>query len=402
MDNFNIENIDDFVEREKHYKEKIEQLENDLQKERDTYEIFDKNSEIIINLKNDISSKEKQIQEITAQNNKQKEELELVSHEIDLKLKKLSDSTQIVNIKKRENQSQSNEDIKMKEKQINNVNSIIDILQNENEKLKNKLDYLIHNNGASVEKYKTIELDKKILSLNKDIKKKKLIIQEHNKCASIKNQILKKINLIQKDIYTEKEISYKLKKKLGTTGNKYMQIKQDYENKIKSHKFSKSNKKVYLKKENPNHISFSQNELSAILYSVNNDKNAFYNILKKLNLNEDDINNISFEGNNNIKYVENQIEIFQNKQKVNIEKSNKLLEQINEVELNNSNKNKKINLLKNELDNLLDEQNNITSRENKDNNEKDKNIINNKINTNFRRIKIDANKNREDNFNYNN
>ena len=397
MDNFNIENIDDFVEREKHYKEKIEQLENDLQKERDTYEIFDKNSEIIINLKNDISSKEKQIQEITAQNNKQKEELELVSHEIDLKLKKLSDSTQIVNIKKRENQSQSNEDIKMKEKQINNVNSIIDILQNENEKLKNKLDYLIHNNGASVEKYKTIELDKKILSLNKDIKKKKLIIQEHNKCASIKNQILKKINLIQKDIYTEKEISYKLKKKLGTTGNKYMQIKQDYENKIKSHKFSKSNKKVYLKKENQNHISFSQNELSAILYSVNNDKNAFYNILKKLNLNEDDINNISFEGNNNIKYVENQIEIFQNKQKVNIEKSNKLLEQINEIELNNSNKNKKINLLKNELDNLLDEQNNITSRENKDNNEKDKNIINNKINTNFRRIKIDANKNREDN-----
>ena len=397
MDNFNIENIDDFVEREKHYKEKIEQLENDLQKERDTYEIFDKNSEIIINLKNDISSKEKQIQEITAQNNKQKEELELVSHEIDLKLKKLSDSTQIVNIKKRENQSQSNEDIKMKEKQINNVNSIIDILQNENEKLKNKLDYLIHNNGASVEKYKTIELDKKILSLNKDIKKKKLIIQEHNKCASIKNQILKKINLIQKDIYTEKEISYKLKKKLGTTGNKYMQIKQDYENKIKSHKFSKSNKKVYLKKENQNHISFSQNELSAILYSVNNDKNAFYNVLKKLNLNEDDINNKSLEGNNNIKYVENQIEIFQNKQKVNIEKSNKLLEQINEVELNNSNKNKKINLLKNELDNLLDEQNNITSRENKDNNEKDKNIINNKISTNFRRIKIDANKNREDN-----
>ena len=397
MDNFNIENIDDFVEREKHYKEKIEQLENDLQKERDTYEIFDKNSEIIINLKNDISSKEKQIQEITAQNNKQKEELELVSHEIDLKLKKLSDSTQIVNIKKRENQSQSNEDIKMKEKQINNVNSIIDILQNENEKLKNKLDYLIHNNGASVEKYKTIELDKKILSLNKDIKKKKLIIQEHNKCASIKNQILKKINLIQKDIYTEKEISYKLKKKLGTTGNKYMQIKQDYENKIKSHKFSKSNKKVYLKKENQNNISFSQNELSAILYSVNNDKNAFYNILKKLNLNDGDINNISFEGNNNIKYVENQIEIFQNKQKVNIEKSNKLLEQINEIELNNSNKNKKINLLKNELDNLLDEQNNITSRENKDNNEKDKNTINNKIKTNFRRIKIDANKNREDN-----
>ena len=397
MENLNQESIDNFLEREKHYKEKIEQLENDLQKERNTYEIFNKNSEIILNLKNDISSKEKEIKEITLQNNKQKEELELVSHEIDLKLKKLSDSTQIVNIKKRDYQNQSNEDIKMKEKQINNINNIIDILQNENDKLKIKLDVLLHNSGTTGEKIKVIELDKKILSLNKDIKKKKLIIQEHAKCASIKNQILKKINLIQKEIYTERESLNKLKKKLGAIGNKYMLIKQDYENKNKNQRFSRSNKKIYLKKENQPQILLTQNELNAILYSVNNDKIAFYNILAKLNINEDFINNISFEGNNNIKYVENQIEIFQNKQKLNIEKSNKLLEQINEVEQNNNNKNKKINLLKNELDNLLDEHNNNNSKENNDFNEKEKDIVNNNINTNFRRIKIDANKNKEDN-----
>ena len=397
MENLNQESIDNFLEREKHYKEKIEQLENDLQKERNTYEIFNKNSEIILNLKNDISSKEKEIKEIALQNNKQKEELELVSHEIDLKLKKLSDSTQIVNIKKRDYQNQSNEDIKMKEKQINNINNIIDILQNENDKLKIKLDVLLHNSGTTGEKIKVIELDKKILSLNKDIKKKKLIIQEHAKCASIKNQILKKINLIQKEIYTERESLNKLKKKLGATGNKYMLIKQDYENKNKNQRFYRSNKKIYLKKENQPQILLTQNELNAILYSVNNDKIAFYNILAKLNINEDFINNISFEGNNNIKYVENQIEIFQNKQKLNIEKSNKLLEQINEVEQNNNNKNKKINLLKNELDNLLDEHNNKNSKENNDFNEKDKDIVNNNINTNFRRIKIDANKNKEDN-----
>ena len=397
MENLNQESIDNFLEREKHYKEKIEQLENDLQKERNTYEIFNKNSEIILNLKNDISSKEKEIKEITLQNNKQKEELELVSHEIDLKLKKLSDSTQIVNIKKRDYQNQSNEDIKMKEKQINNINNIIDILQNENDKLKIKLDVLLHNSGTTGEKIKVIELDKKILSLNKDIKKKKLIIQEHTKCASIKNQILKKINLIQKEIYTERESLNKLKKKLGATGNKYMLIKQDYENKNKNQRFYRSNKKIYLKKENQPQILLTQNELNAILYSVNNDKIAFYNILAKLNINEDFINNINFEGNNNIKYVENQIEIFQNKQKLNIEKSNKLLEQINEVEQNNNNKNKKINLLKNELDNLLDEHNNNNLKENNDFNEKEKDIVNNNINTNFRRIKIDANKNKEDN-----
>lgn len=397
MEEYNQENIDDFMEREKHYKQKIEQLEDDLEKERNIYDISNKNSEILNNLKNDISSKEKEIQEITAQNTKQKEELELVSHEIDLKLKKLSDTTQIVNIKKRDNQFQSNEDIKMKEKQISNINNIIEMLQNENDKLKIKLDFLNHNNGAGGEKFKLLELDKKILSLNKDIKKKKLLVQEHIKCASIKNQILKKINLIQKEIYTERETSNKLKKKVGAIGNKYMQIKQEYENKSKNQRFSRGNKKIYLKKEPYTKNAFNQNELNAILYAVNNNKTVFFDILKKLNVNEDIINNINLDENNNIKLMENQIEIFQNKQKANIEKSNKLLEQINEVEQNNNNKNKKINFLKNELDNLLGKQD-VNQNENNDFNEKEKDkIINNKINSNFKRIKIDANKNKEDN-----
>ena len=397
MEEYNQENIDDFMEREKHYKQKIEQLEDDLEKERNIYDISNKNSEILNKLKNDISSKEKEIQEITAQNTKQKEELELVSHEIDLKLKKLSDTTQIVNIKKRDNQFQSNEDIKMKEKQISNINNIIEMLQNENDKLKIKLDFLNHNNGAGGEKFKLLELDKKILSLNKDIKKKKLLVQEHIKCASIKNQILKKINLIQKEIYTERETSNKLKKKVGAIGNKYMQIKQEYENKSKNQRFSRGNKKIYLKKEPYTKNAFNQNELNAILYAVNNNKTVFFDILKKLNVNEDIINNINLDENNNIKLMENQIEIFQNKQKANIEKSNKLLEQINEVEQNNNDKNKKINFLKNELDNLLGKQD-VNQNENNDFNEKEKDkIINNKINSNFKRIKIDANKNKEDN-----
>ena len=397
MEEYNQENIDDFMEREKHYKQKIEQLEDDIEKERNIYDISNKNSEILNNLKNDISSKEKEIQEIIAQNTKQKEELELVSHEIDLKLKKLSDTTQIVNIKKRDNQFQSNEDIKMKEKQISNIINIIEMLQNENDKLKIKLDFLNHNNGAGGEKFKLLELDKKILSLNKDIKKKKLLVQEHIKCASIKNQILKKINLIQKEIYTERETSNKLKKKVGAIGNKYMQIKQEYENKSKNQRFSRGNKKIYLKKEPYTKNAFNQNELNAILYAVNNNKTVFFDILKKLNVNEDIINNINLDENNNIKLMENQIEIFQNKQKANIEKSNKLLEQINEVEQNNNNKNKKINFLKNELDNLLGKQD-VNQNENNDFNEKEKDkIINNKINSNFKRIKIDANKNKEDN-----
>ena len=55
------------------------------------------------------------------ENNKQKEELELVSHEIDLKLKKLSNATQVVNIKKRDDQFEEDE-FEEEEKNINNRN----------------------------------------------------------------------------------------------------------------------------------------------------------------------------------------------------------------------------------------------------------------------------------------
>jgi hypothetical protein len=213
MENFNLDQLNDFEEREKHYKEKIEQLENDLNKERNIYDIDNKNSEIISNIKNEILSKEKEIQEMTDKNNKQKEQLILISHEIDKKLKKLSDTTQIVQIKKKENSLNFDDDIKVKEKQISNINNLIDILQMENDKLKMKIDFISYNNnGNNKEKFKLIELDKKILSLNQEIKQKKLIIQEHNKCLSIKNQILKKISLIQKEISGEKEKNIKVKK----------------------------------------------------------------------------------------------------------------------------------------------------------------------------------------------
>ena len=149
MDNFPYQKLNDFGEREKQYKEKIEQLEHDLDNERNIYEIDNKNSEIILNIKKEISTKEKEIQEIIEKNNKQKEQLESISHEIDIKLKKLSDTTQIVKIKKKED-IVFDDDIKVKEKQISNINNLIDILQIENDKLKMKLDFISYNNGNTL------------------------------------------------------------------------------------------------------------------------------------------------------------------------------------------------------------------------------------------------------------
>ena len=256
-----------------------------------------------------------------------------------------------------------------------------------------KLDFIAYNNGNNKEKFKIIELDKKILALNQEIKQKKIIIQEHNKCLSIKNQILKKISLIQKEISGEKENNIKIKKKLGTTESKYILIKQDFENKFKSNQFSstinKNSTKIF-KKYNDTTNYFNQIELNAILAGVGGKKIIFKNILQRLNINE----------NNRTKNLENQIQLFQQKQKMKIIKNKQLIKEINDIEKNNNDKDKEINKLKIELENLKKEYNKKNNiNENNDDFDKENidKITSKKINSNFIRIEIDANKNKDDN-----
>ena len=174
-----------------------------------------------------------------------------------------------------------------------------------------------------------------------------------------------------------------------------MLIKQDYENKFKNqfNSYTTKNKQFYNIDNNINNKYFSQNELNAILNAVGGNKNIYRNILQKLNINENAI-----EGSNNTKFLENQIDILQKQQKINIIKNNKLIEEINEIEKKNSNKNKEIDKLKNELEDLKKEYNykvNIT--DNSDEYDKDNidKITSKRIK--FDRIEIDANKNKEDN-----
>ena len=400
MENY-FHNFEDFEERERQYKEKIEKLENDLDKERNIYEIGNQNAEIIAKIKNEILSKEKEIEEITNNNNKQKEQLELISHEIDKKLKKLSNTTQIVQIKRKGESINLDGDIKVKEKQISNINNIIDILQNENDKLKMKLDFISYNNGTNGKKFKIIELDKKILSLNHDIKQKKLIVQEHIKCLSIKNQILKKISLIKKEIFEEKEKNNKFKKELNSTESKYMLIKQDYENRFNNHWGITTNKNYEKNKKKEKKIFLTQREMNALLAGVDGNRALYSNLLKRLNINE---------SNNNAKILESQIDFFLKKQKMNIIKSNQLTEEIREEKKKNEEKKKEIDKLKKELKGLKKEynnkitDNNYTDDENdgmsEDYNEvDDDNIgrITSRLNSNLNRIKIDANQKKEDN-----
>ena len=107
--------------------------------------------------------------------------------------------------------------------------------------------------------------------------------------------------------------------------------------------------------------------------------------MKKLNINEN-----KNEANNNLKVLENQIEIFQKKQKMNLIKNNQLIDEIKDIEKKNTLKNKEINKLKMELDSLKNENSEDFNKDNIDD------LSSKRIKSNFSRIKIDANKNKED------
>ena len=188
-----------------------------------------------------------------------------------------------------------------------------------------------------------------------------------------------------------------MKKKLSSTESKYILIKQDYENKIKNQYNTNTTKNIksFLKTDNNSQNSFNTKELNAIFQAVGGNKNLFYNIIKKLNINENKIDLY------NSKILENQIELYKKQQKINIMKNNQLIEKIQELEKKNNNKNEEINKLKKELNILqkehYDKLNDITDSNedlDKDNVEK---ITSKRLNSKFSRISIDANKNKEDN-----
>jgi hypothetical protein len=164
-----------------------------------------------------------------------------------------------------------------------------------------------------------------------------------------------------------------------------------------------NNTKIYLKQNNNENKNkdFTKNELNAILSAVGGNRNIYLSILQKLKINENNI-----ENNNNTINLENKIDTLLKMQKLNISKSNQLIEEINNIEKNNNNKNEEIKSLKRELEELNKEYKNRMNnnegnkKENKDDFIDDKiksKISDKKVNTNFIRIKIDANKKKEDN-----
>ena len=126
------------IEEENEYKNRIAQLQKDLEKEREKAQSKQNDPNVIINLKNEINAKNKEIKKYAIINTKQRDQLEKLSQEIDQKLNKMNykavtrniqnENKKINEIKFKKNISEQKvieNNIAAKEKQLKNIMSLI-------------------------------------------------------------------------------------------------------------------------------------------------------------------------------------------------------------------------------------------------------------------------------------
>ncbi len=157
-------------------------------------------------------------------NNKQREQLQELSHELDQQLELIDFKTIQKKMKNKSNNNYENKTekeiadlhIEARQKQLENIISLIGILENENEKLANKLKNAKNRNKY----YELLEIQKKqenqINELIKEIKIKKAKLKEHSKCSSIKTELMKKVESIKAEINRNYGKNTEIKNKLNT------------------------------------------------------------------------------------------------------------------------------------------------------------------------------------------
>ena len=302
------------IEQENQYKEKISKLQKELEIEKEKSQARQVDPSLIASIKNEIALKNKEIKKYANINTKQRDQLEQLSQEIDIKLNKMNYKAVTRNIKSENkkinylnnisvyNHSKHNSinntsqeqktidnNISAKEKQLKNIMSLIEILKKENENLRIK----IENAKNTEQKFKLIDdkkdQEKQLANLNLDIKKKKLELKEHSRCPTIKTELLKKISMLKEEIVLAHEKLVEMQKKYDNLENKNKLEQQGLLNSqpIKLSKFGNKTKfqKYIVPKQKPAKIVQEENTIDVPprIGEIFTDKelNAMFNALDK-------------------------------------------------------------------------------------------------------------------------
>ena len=399
-------NVSMTLEEENEYKNKISQLQKDLEKEKAKAQSKQNDPNELIKLKNEIEAKNKEIKKYAIINTKQRDQLEKLSQEIDEKLNKMNykavtrniqnENKKINEIKYKKNVSEQKKienNIAAKEKQLKNIMTLIEILQKENENLKIK----IENAKNTEQKFKLIdgqkEQEKQLAQLNNDIKQKKLELKEHSKCFGLKAELLRKISLIKDEITINHEKLTEAQKKYEELENKYKAEQNkakptsSRENKSVNKTKTKLQKYIVPKQKPTNVLSeedmvtvppkiseiFTEKELKAMLIALDKNKVKYEALLKRFNIQNTYVDSLETkhkldikqklnkineldeqiefmnvkkgEYNANIQLFKKQIGKAQEEKKVYKMKINKIIEEISKKNKINSRKDREIKLL---------------------------------------------------------
>ena len=324
------------LEQENQYKEQISKLQKELELEKEKSQLKQIDPSIISSIKIEIANKNKEIKKYANINTKQRDQLEQLSQEIDNKLNKMNykavtrnihsenkkinylNSMGVYNHLKHNSLNNINNinnitpeqktidnSISAKEKQLKNIMSLIDILKKENENLKIK----IENAKNTVQKFKLIDdkkdQEKQLITLNLDIKKKKLELKEHSRCPTIRNELLKKISMLKEEIVLAHEKYVEVQKKYDDLEYKNKLEQQGLLNsqQIKLNKFGNKTKTKFQKyippKQKPTKIVqeeniidvpprigeiFTDKELNAMFNALDKNRTKYDALLKRFNV----------------------------------------------------------------------------------------------------------------------
>ena len=198
------------------YKKKILFLEQEIKKAKTEKSSFSEIKKKILNCQN-------QIKLYIHKNNKQREQLQLLSHQIDQqlesidykKIKRQILKNKIINNDNKTEKEITDMNIESSQRQLENIMSLIEILEKENEKLKNKCKKVNNTKKYFDLQKKQKNQENKIIELTKLIKMKKFQLKEHNtKCSAAKLELLKKMEFMKEELNRNYGKNTEIKNKL--------------------------------------------------------------------------------------------------------------------------------------------------------------------------------------------
>ena len=207
--NILIKEIEELKAREKINLQRVQELEEETEREREVNKQYKASHQRILDEKTkELKEKDKAVQTITVTNSKLMQTLDELKKEVDEHFDKVSVRQITDKIKKSKEENKQNPleiVVKVKEKELKNANHLMEILRKDNEQLQKNLDNYGDFNSILQLQDKLKVKEKEVFDLNLEIKTLTRSLEEHKKCSTIRKETENEIKILKDDYKAIKE-----------------------------------------------------------------------------------------------------------------------------------------------------------------------------------------------------